>query len=60
MTQPALHAMPDHRTTYRPTDDEPHPGRRIGIAGARHMHDDGAAGCPTAPLHRRREVIATG
>ena len=24
------------------------------------MHDDGAAGRPTAPLHRRREVVATG
>jgi hypothetical protein len=24
------------------------------------MHDDGAAGRPAAPLHRRREVVATG
>lgn len=60
MAQPALHAMPDHGTTNRPTDHEAHPRRRIGVAGARHMHDDGAAGRPTAPLHRRRKVVATG
>jgi hypothetical protein len=59
VAQPALHAMPDHGTTDRPTDHEPHPRRRIGVTGGRHMHDDGAAGRPAAPLHRRREVLAT-
>ncbi len=60
MAQPALHPVPDHGTAHRATDHETHPRRRIGVAGPRQMHDYRAARRPAAPLHCRREVVATG
>jgi hypothetical protein len=68
MAQPALHPVPDHRPTDRPTDHKSHFGTRrcthrqwrVGIAGTSQMDDDGAASRPAAPLHSRREVVAAG
>ncbi len=72
MPQPSLHPVPDHRSTHRPTDHESHFGAQVQLhrgarcrwalvgAGTGQMHDHGATGSPTAPLHPRREVVAAG
>jgi hypothetical protein len=60
MAQPALYLVPDHGATDRATDDKAHPRRRIGVARSGQVHDNRAARRPTAPLHCRREVVATG
>ena len=72
MAQPALHPVPDHRSTDCPTDHKSHLGTqrrahcrthrrwRIGGADTGQVYDDGATSRPAAPLHRRRKILATG
>jgi hypothetical protein len=60
MAQPTLHPVPDHGAPHRATDHKTHPRRRLGIAGPGQVHDDRATRRPAAPLHCRREVVATG
>ena len=60
MAQPTLYPVPDHGAPHRATDHKTHPRRRLGIAGPGQVHDDRATRRPAAPLHCRREVVATG
>ena len=64
MPQPALHAVPDHGATDSATDHKSHCWaywrRRTAGASTGQVHDNGAAGRPTTPPHRRREILATG
>jgi hypothetical protein len=64
MPQPPLHPMPDHGATDCATDHETYfrgqKWPRVLSTGTGQMHDDRAAGRPSAPLDPRREVIAAG
>jgi hypothetical protein len=64
MPKPALHPVPHHRAAYPAAHHEPYfrdPQRRsIDRVGLGHVHNETATPHPAAPLHRRREVLATG
>ena len=64
MPQPALHPVPHHRAAHPAAHHKPNLGapqcRSIGSAGVGQVDNDRTTARPAAPLHRRREVLATG